>query len=105
MGNKLESLLSKIKITQLAILSAPLLFYWQALASPRINVTPSFEPIAEYCKQSRDPNRPITLSEIISRSDLSYEEKRVLELFYEGLSKEELDYICLGQDFEKRIKK
>ena len=73
----LEGFLSRIgqndRTSKLAIVMATaLLFYTQASATPQIS-TRAFDIVKKYCEQSKNPNYPLTLSEVLSRSDLSSE--------------------------------
>lgn len=101
-SNTLEGFLSRIKILdigklKLTILLSALLAYTPALANPTTAVINSFDPVKKYCELSKNPNDTTSLSEILSRSGLSYQEQRVIESFYEGISKEELDQMCLEE--------
>lgn len=107
-----EEYLSRMKpyltTSKLAIaFSASLFLYTPASANPQTSIITHFDPIMEYCEQTKD-GKHLSLSEVIMNSslpyeELSYEDRRILVLHYEGLTKEELDDICLERNFVKII--
>lgn len=104
MENMLEMILARIKIPALAAFSVPLLLYGQPLHA-QVNDVASFNPILEYCEQSKDITRAITLSQVITGSNLPHKDKEILLLLYKGMAQEELDYKCAEQELRESIKK
>mgnify|MGYP001580432269 FL=1 len=86
MINILEGYLLRIRqyarMSKLAIMfSTPILLYGQVSANPQTSVVRQFDPISVYCKQLIDPTKPpLSLSDVISRSGLPYEERQILKI-------------------------
>lgn len=108
-SNTLDGVLSRIRqyavMPQLvaSLTLAPLLLPGQAIASQQNNPTnqhtspTKFDPIQEYCKKARASEHPISLSEVLSDSDVPDKERGIILLLYNGLGREELYEMCLRE--------